>query len=349
MLQGAGGCASLLARLPARPPDPRRARSACRSRLQPSYTPTWKPAGESTCWPHSPSPASLLPQIVGAGAPDLPCATVHAPLALLPVAYPQETFQRAKQAAQVFNLMIDRVAQDEAYLQEVLAAAALHDDFTVRRGWGRRAQQQGGPRWWHRSERAGQESSSCGGRCRLEMAVWLATQCEAARPRPGPSVVRRPAKGFLPLLFCLQARLLRVYEQTADVRHTRLGSERVLAVNRSDYMLHEPTSGLLQVCGRRAAGAGRHSGAILQAPWPGTHCINCQVPHPHQHSPSCPLAHAHPSTQSITHSPDNPPSGGAQHHSLFLWLPQHTGGPAAPLPARPGGCGAGTPGAAAAQ
>lgn len=61
-------------------------------------------------------------------------ATVHAPLALLPVPYPQQTFLQAKQAAKVFNLMIDRVAQDEQYLTQVLAAAAQYDEFTVGAG-----------------------------------------------------------------------------------------------------------------------------------------------------------------------------------------------------------------------
>jgi hypothetical protein len=77
----------------------------------------------------NPGPSAL--QIVGAGVPDMSVATLHAPLALLPVAYPQETFLKAKAAAQVFNIMIDRVAQDEAYLQQTLAAAAQYDDFTV--------------------------------------------------------------------------------------------------------------------------------------------------------------------------------------------------------------------------
>jgi glutathione synthase len=44
-----------------------------------------------------------------------------------------------------------------------------------------------------------------------------------------------------------QARLLDVFEQTAGVRRERRGAERVLAVLRSDYMLHAPTSSLLQV------------------------------------------------------------------------------------------------------
>ena len=80
-----------------------------------------------------PSPPNMS-QLVGAGVGKLPAATMHAPLALLPVAYPAATFLRAKAAATAFNLMIDRVSQDEAYLREVLAAAAQHDDFTVGAG-----------------------------------------------------------------------------------------------------------------------------------------------------------------------------------------------------------------------
>ncbi|KAI7842580.1 hypothetical protein COHA_003684 [Chlorella ohadii] len=113
--------------------------------------------------------------LVGLGIDDPACAAVHAPLALLPVPYPRETFEQAKQAALAFNSMIDAVAADEAYLQEVLAAAAQEDEF--------------------------------------------------------------------------MARLLRVFRETADVRHARqaVGQERLLAVLRSDYMLHAPTNSLLQV------------------------------------------------------------------------------------------------------
>lgn len=98
---------------------------------------------------------------------------MHAPVALLPVLYPRETFLKAKQATEVFNLMIDRVAQDDGYLLQTLAAAAVYDDFT--------------------------------------------------------------------------ARLLQVFKETAAVRAAQQGSERVLAITRSDYMLHQPTNSLLQV------------------------------------------------------------------------------------------------------
>ena len=46
-----------------------------------------------------------------------------------------------------------------------------------------------------------------------------------------------------------QARLLRLYDATEDVRRQRVGSgdDLVLAMNRSDYMLDEPSGALLQV------------------------------------------------------------------------------------------------------
>jgi hypothetical protein len=79
-----------------------------------------------------PTHAQLLLQLVGAGVSQPACATVHAPLALLPVPYPRDTFLQAKQAALAFNSMVDAVSRDEPYLQTVLAAAAQEDEFTVR-------------------------------------------------------------------------------------------------------------------------------------------------------------------------------------------------------------------------
>lgn len=78
-----------------------------------------------------PAARACLLQLVGAGLTEPSCATVHAPLALLPVPYPRETFLKAKEAALAFNTMIDKVSQDEQYLQTVLAAAAQEDEFTV--------------------------------------------------------------------------------------------------------------------------------------------------------------------------------------------------------------------------
>lgn len=69
--------------------------------------------------------------VYGAGLADMPVALVHAPISLLPVAYPAETFQLAKRAATAFNLMIDAVSQDSAYLKRVLEPAARYDEFTV--------------------------------------------------------------------------------------------------------------------------------------------------------------------------------------------------------------------------
>lgn len=111
--------------------------------------------------------------VYGAGLADLPVALVPAPVSLLPVAYPRETFLLAKRAATAFNSMIDAVSRDEDYLRRVLEPAARHDDFT--------------------------------------------------------------------------ARLLQVFDATASERAARRGSDIALAINRSDYMLHSPTSSLLQV------------------------------------------------------------------------------------------------------
>ena len=46
---------------------------------------------------------------------------------------------------------------------------------------------------------------------------------------------------------CLQARLLEIHRQTRQLRQQREGQQVVLAINRSDYMLDEPSSTLLQV------------------------------------------------------------------------------------------------------
>lgn len=76
-------------------------------------------------------PLQCPSQLVGAGLSEPAAAVVHAPMSLLPVPYPRETLLRAQQAAEVFNLVVDRVSQDEEYLQTVLAPAAQYDDFTV--------------------------------------------------------------------------------------------------------------------------------------------------------------------------------------------------------------------------
>jgi hypothetical protein len=45
----------------------------------------------------------------------------------------------------------------------------------------------------------------------------------------------------------LQEKLLGLHRETSDVRDVRGPTELVLAVNRSDYMLDEPSGRLLQV------------------------------------------------------------------------------------------------------
>jgi len=57
---------------------------------------------------------------------------VHAPIAALPVAFPQKQFMHAKSVQLLFNMMVDAVAKDEQYLEETLQAAARQDNFTQR-------------------------------------------------------------------------------------------------------------------------------------------------------------------------------------------------------------------------
>lgn len=45
----------------------------------------------------------------------------------------------------------------------------------------------------------------------------------------------------------IQAKLLEIHRNTQDVRHQRRDRDLVLALNRSDYMLDEPSGTLLQV------------------------------------------------------------------------------------------------------
>ncbi|WIA42733.1 hypothetical protein OEZ86_008676 [Tetradesmus obliquus] len=70
--------------------------------------------------------------VVGLGGTAPPAALIHAPLSLLPVAFPASRFQQAKAAMTTFNTLIDRVAADEAYLFDTLALAGQQDDFTGR-------------------------------------------------------------------------------------------------------------------------------------------------------------------------------------------------------------------------
>lgn len=45
----------------------------------------------------------------------------------------------------------------------------------------------------------------------------------------------------------MQANLLEIHRETAALRQSRLNDQAVLAINRSDYMLDEPSSTLMQV------------------------------------------------------------------------------------------------------
>ena len=70
-------------------------------------------------------------QLVGLGDESRPRAAVHAPISVLPVPFPRDSFEKAKKAMQIFNTLIDRVSRDGAYLRSTLRAAAEYDDFTV--------------------------------------------------------------------------------------------------------------------------------------------------------------------------------------------------------------------------
>lgn len=74
---------------------------------------------------------SCTMQLVGAGVQDKPLATMHAPLTVLPAPFPKDSFEKAKSAMEVFNRLIDKVAQDDDYIQATLRSAAEYDDFTV--------------------------------------------------------------------------------------------------------------------------------------------------------------------------------------------------------------------------
>ncbi|GBF95516.1 glutathione synthetase [Raphidocelis subcapitata] len=73
--------------------------------------------------------------VVGLGAPPASapaCALVHAPLSVLPVAFPEARFEQAVGCMQLFSGLVDAVARDEDYLEQTLAQAAAFDDFTAR-------------------------------------------------------------------------------------------------------------------------------------------------------------------------------------------------------------------------
>ncbi|KIY94777.1 glutathione synthase [Monoraphidium neglectum] len=69
--------------------------------------------------------------VVGLGGVPA-CALVHAPLSVLPVAFPEDRFNLAVSCMPLFSTLIDKVARDEEYLQQTLEQAAGFDEFTRR-------------------------------------------------------------------------------------------------------------------------------------------------------------------------------------------------------------------------
>ena len=67
----------------------------------------------------------------GYGDAACPAALVHAPVAVVPTPFPRTSFEKAKRAARLFNLVTDRITRDHEYLERTLSSAAAIDDFTV--------------------------------------------------------------------------------------------------------------------------------------------------------------------------------------------------------------------------
>ncbi|KAI9228687.1 MAG: glutathione synthase [Piptocephalis tieghemiana] len=57
---------------------------------------------------------------------------VHAPFSLLPTPFPQSCFEEALALQPMINVLIDRVAQDDAYISKVMESVIKVDPFTAR-------------------------------------------------------------------------------------------------------------------------------------------------------------------------------------------------------------------------
>jgi glutathione synthase len=58
--------------------------------------------------------------------------SVHAPVALFPTPISKSCFQDALRLQPIYNILVDRVARDKAFLQKVMDDLSLHDTFTAR-------------------------------------------------------------------------------------------------------------------------------------------------------------------------------------------------------------------------
>lgn len=52
---------------------------------------------------------------------------VHAPVALLPMPFPEDRWKQACELAPIFNELVDRVSLDGKFLQESLSRLPSHD------------------------------------------------------------------------------------------------------------------------------------------------------------------------------------------------------------------------------
>mmetsp|Transcript_11617 Transcript_11617/g.28629 ORF Transcript_11617/g.28629 Transcript_11617/m.28629 type:complete len:575 (-) Transcript_11617:141-1865(-) len=57
---------------------------------------------------------------------------VHAPFTLLPSKLPKLAFEQATDAAALFSKLVDKIARDKSYLEDVLTGVAQNDDYTQR-------------------------------------------------------------------------------------------------------------------------------------------------------------------------------------------------------------------------
>jgi len=146
-------------------------------------------------------------QVYGAFQPGKDYLLVHAPFALAPVPFPEKAFLDAKSAATAYNAMIDSVSQDGEYLTNVLRLAAQYDEFTVR----------------------------CTYQCSFTRVIYF--------------------KDYQVILILkqnialMQKSLLDIHKDILDGTLPLLGQSPQLSllISRSDYMLHAPTSAMLQV------------------------------------------------------------------------------------------------------
>lgn len=57
---------------------------------------------------------------------------VHLPVSLLPAGFPKQAFEDVVEASPIFNILVDRISRDGAYLDNALGEVVKSDEFTAR-------------------------------------------------------------------------------------------------------------------------------------------------------------------------------------------------------------------------